>query len=187
MIEMKSSRDFVNRLRRDVEGIKGHIGGFHRRLVATMFVDLVHHTPQWSGNLATQWTIEVHGKTSNPAELAAHRVWSRYASSKNGSLMDRVVAGMPIYQMGDDPAVTTTLNREAGKLAEIKWNSKVAFVNKAPYAQEIEDNPGYIRPENIPASYGRVAMVGYLNYKYKHLGTLKSIFREEMRQFRKSR
>lgn len=153
--------------------IHGQIADTKRRIVKHVLTDLVTNSPQWSGNLASQWYVE-------------------HASSPKGSYKPlpeymTPYAWEPLYdphQMGDNPAVANTLARELPKVASIKWNSSVKIVNYAPYAEDVENNIGpegmdgtqhEIRPENLLPSYGAVAMVGYASMKYNNLRYLRGL------------
>lgn len=133
-----------------------------RNLVSAAFQDVVRLTPQFSGNLASNWKIEVHGVPSSYKRISNYRVrdWRRTPKQ---------------YEMGDDPAVSRS-NKELAKLSTIKWNSRVSIVNNTPYAQEIQDAPGNgikIRPVNLLG--GEVAMANYVRMKYKTMRISKLI------------
>ena len=83
--------------------------------------------------------------------------------------------------MGSDPAVSMTVARELQKIKEIRYNSIVKFVNRMPYAEEVERGVGPsrkpIRDVNRLASYGGVAMIGYLDMKYSAKRMIKKSIR----------
>lgn len=159
MLKVSGTRNLAQRLRKDVAKIKGSIQRTHQNLVRRMFIDLVAHTPQWSGDLASHWAIEFHGKSA-PAPFTAG--------------LGKVVREP--YKMGAEPVVSMTLSRELAKIPEIKYNSIVSFVNKMPYASHVQDGVGpynpkigdyrEIRDEN--KLFGKVAMVAYIDAKYKN-------------------
>ena len=144
--------------------IRGSITDTKRRVVRHVLKDLVTNSPQWSGNLAQQWYVEFHGQKGHYQQIASY-----------GEARTRDEA----YSMGDDPAVSQTLAREYAKIDKIRWNSKIEIVNYAPYASDVEAGVGpdglAIRPENQLASYGGVAMVGYVTMKYNNLRYLKGL------------
>lgn len=123
-------------------------------LYAKMFRNLVASTPQWSGNLASNWRIVVGRERRAEA-------YSELPSKKTAW------GAFGVFAMGDDPAVSSTVAREAPKLADLKWNSVVAFVNVTPYAAEVQAGLGpldeesgerrAIREENLGIA-GRVMM-----------------------------
>ncbi len=169
MIEKRGSRELIARMKKDIEKLKGSITRTHQNLVKTMFIDLVSKTPQWSGELALHWGIEVHGKKAPGAYSVKNPAWQQRER--------RIPQLQEPFQMGAEPAVTMTIARELPKIAEIRYNSIVKFVNNMPYAEAVESGEGPngrpIRPENRLATYGGVAMVQYLDTKYGKLGQLK--------------
>lgn len=148
---------FIKKLRQQEVSLKTKVAIAKRKLIKDVFTDLVSGSPQWSGNLATNWYIEFSG-TKGSYKPDANYKPDDYKSS------DRFI-------VGDDPAVTDTLNRELSKLPHIGWNTDVTIVNYTPYAEEVESGkgPGWkaIRKENL--KYGQIAMVGYVMTKYKSL------------------
>lgn len=173
MLQVKGSRELVAKMRKDIEKVKGTVTATHQNLVKTMFLDLVAHTPQWSGELAMHWGIEVHGSKSPAPYSIKNPAWeAREAANR--------LDPQP-FQMGSDPAVSMTVARELQKIKEIRYNSIVKFVNRMPYAEEVERGVGPfgkpIRDVNRLASYGGVAMVGYLDMKYSAKRMIKKSIR----------
>lgn len=153
--------------------VHGNIAGTKRRIVKAVLTDLVSHSPQWSGNLASNWFVEHTGVPKGRyTELPGYQppaLWE---------------GGGEHFQMGHRDAIDRVLQRELPRVAAIKWNSKVVITNYAGYASDVErgigptDNQGVehaIRPENILARYGAVAMVGYASMKYNNLRYLKNL------------
>lgn len=172
MIVSKGSRELIAALRNDIKEMKMSITKSHQKLVLTMFHDLVRHTPQWSGELALHWGIEVHGKKAPAMGSVRNRGWEQKSRQDFSKLVP--------YQMGDDPAVRTTVMRELPKISEIRYNSIVKFVNNMPYAEDVARGVGPegrpIREVNKLAAYGGVAMINYLDMKYsRHNGVAKVI------------
>ena len=159
MLKVSGTRNLAQRLRKDVAKIKGSIQRTHQNLVRRMFIDLVAHTPQWSGDLASHWAIEFHGKQA-PAAFTAG-LGERFKEP---------------YKMGSEPAIRMTVARELAKIPEIRYNSIVSFVNNMPYTSEVQDGVGpfnpktgdyrEIRDEN--KLFGKVAMVAFIDAKYKN-------------------
>ena len=165
MIVDKGSRELVARMKKDVAKMKTNLEQTHQRLVLSMFRDLVAHTPQWSGELAMHWSIEVHGAKA-PAAYTYVSNLSRGKSYTEGLTVEP-------YRMGADPAVSSTIARELPKIREIKYNSIVKFVNNTPYAYEVEkglDAKGKpLRDVNLTTAIMR----NYLDMKYKNLRVYK--------------
>jgi hypothetical protein len=130
----------------------------YRNLLYNIFHDVVAGTPQHSGNLASNWGIEITGSPS-----VRYREVSGY--------MHTYYSRLAIKKMGDDPAVSSTLDRELPKLDNLRWNTKVTFVNKTPYAQDVQDNKGPnglpIRAVNLDAA-GQVIMLNGIRVKYQN-------------------
>ena len=160
----------VAKMKKDGLRIKESVTEIKQKLVYEVYSDLVNLSPQWSGNLAKQWYIEVSGRKGS------YRRISTYVSPKNSKGPSSVH-----YQRGDDPAVSEAIIRELSKISDIKWNSKVSIINHAPYAADVEAGIGpttakgtlAIRPENL--YYGRVAMSEFVARKYNKLSTLRKI------------
>ena len=140
----------------------------YQNFVRTVFNDIVAHTPQWSGNLATNWRVEVgkahqgHGGDSQISNYKTPAEWTGNSQP---------------YKAGDAPATFEAEDYNDANFDRIKWNSRVSIVNYAPYAAQVEAGIGpknkAIRTENkfsgpfIPA-HG-VAMVAYAEMKYNNL------------------
>ena len=151
---------FKARLKAMMPTIEAEINTKYRKLVRKVFTDLVENSPQWSGNLASNWRIGSGGYT----QIAEYDPQDWYTENP--------------YQMADDPAVAMTLMREVPKLDSIIYKSPVRIFNPTPYAAEVEagEGPGRpIREVNKLAEYGGVAMIGYVNQKYNLLGGKKNI------------
>lgn len=148
----------------------------HRRVVKHVFIDLVTYTPQWSGNLVSNWYITFTG------------VGATYNERDNylpPYMWDPKQDMQEPYQMGADPMVSSTIDRELQKLPRIRYNTVVTIVNKAPYAEDVENNigpmgeydyaPREIREVNLHPNYGKVAMKAYVETKYSNLRYLRKL------------
>lgn len=169
MLEIRGIDKAVQKLRGYARKMEGTAAASYRRFLRQIFTDAVEGSPQWSGNLASQWYIEfgsVKGSYS-PIPEYVEPVHSPYLQDP--------------YQMGDDPAVRETLARELPKLDKIRYNTKVTIKNYAPYASDVEAGDGPngrpIREVNQLAAFGGVAMVGYLELKYSNARRLKGLVR----------
>ena len=160
-VKAKGLDGFIKKLRQKDLIMKGKVTEIKRKLVSDVFTDLVKGSPQWSGNLASNWYIDFHGAKSAYNPIPNYHPTYYQDSDK--------------YQVGMNPAVSDTLNREIPKISQIRWNTNVTIINQTPYAKEVEEGKGpdykKIRPENH--KYGQVAMVGYVMTKYSKLKTLK--------------
>ena len=169
-IKVSGADTFITKLRKDLAGLEYRLNLKYRTLIRHAFTGLVELTPQWSGTLATNWQISTSGSA---AKIYKHTPTNWRKQS-------------PVYQRGDDPAVAMTLMREVQKLDAVTIRSKVVFTNPTPYASKVnmgigpEKSEGIMRPireENMWDVYGGVAMLGYLDVKYKQLGEGRKILR----------
>lgn len=172
MLQTKGTQSLMAKLKKDLQFLPGQLQATHQRLVKDIFTDLVTNTPQYTGNLARNWTIEFTGVPGKPYGESVERRMIRTEGFRayNADTIE-------VYEAGSDPAVSLTLNRELKKIPLIKYNTIVTMRNTTPYAEEVEANYGpdglEIRPENIHPTYGKVAMVGYVEMKYRQLSTLR--------------
>jgi hypothetical protein len=154
-----------------------------KNLVMTVFEDIVIHTPQYSGNLVSNWRVEVGGAFQGASTYRKHPDYTPPGTKWK-----------PIdypYAAGLSPGVSDALEFNAESIDRIRWNSKIRIVNNAPYAAEVEAGMGPPRSDkeqtkfkdgadrkplrsvnlfsgpNIPA-HG-VAMVAYATMKYGSL------------------
>ena len=148
---------------------KQQVTDTYRRIIREIFVDIVEHTPQFTGNLASGWQIVFGSYNVNPTPFITD-------SERAQSFKDYRSGSFDPFQRGDDPAVQATLDRELAKLKDIRYNSLVKFVNPVEYAEEVDQGKGpnlqSIRPENL--YYGKVFMASYAEVKY---GKLKNLVR----------
>lgn len=151
-LEIKGLQAFIKKNEMERLRAKAKITEGVRRVVAGVFRDVVMTTPQYSGNLASNWYI-VFGPWGAPyRELPSYGVTTDHP-----------------YERGNDPAVSETLDRELWKLDNIRWNSKVLIRNSTPYASDVEayrgPNGKPIRPEN--KINGQVIMAELTAMKYQ--------------------
>lgn len=147
----------------------------YRKLIATVFADIVSHTPQFSGNLAQAWEIEFGPHTATGQGKSEGFRKNMFWAYIRGSVEP--------FQRGDSPAVGQALSRELPKLASLRWNSVVRIKNLVPYADEVEQGIGperfiiggnlEIRPENLYRN--QVFMASYAQMKYSNLNNVVKI------------
>lgn len=153
----------MKRVIKNKEKLLTNVTAAKRNLVVAVFTDIVNLTPQFSGNLASNWKIEVAGRQAGYSKIANYRVRDWRKTPKQ-------------YKMGDSPA-TTRAFKELNKVDDIRWNSRVSIVNYTPYAEDIQNatvrgsgnvTDGFtVRPVNT--LNGEVAMVNYARMKYKNM------------------
>lgn len=176
MLEVKGTQALLKKLEKAGVDLKNNLAATHRRLCHDIFVDLVKGTPQFTGNAASNWTIEFTGVSARPYSQTGEK--GEVLAEGPAAYYKRTDP----YSAGMDPTVSETLTRELSKIDKIRYNTKVTFKNTTPYASELEAGTGPsdgrggtydIRKVNELASYGGVAMIGYVDMKYKNLRNLK--------------
>jgi hypothetical protein len=167
-----STKGAIDKLRKQEKRYKMGITVRYQKLVFKMFKDVVEHTPQWSGNLASNWVIEVGSVGEGQG---GYRQLPSYAGVN--------WKGTAAKQAGHSDAVAIAISYAEGsdRIGSIRWNSRVSIANHTPYAAQVEQDKAPdgrdIREENkftIPYvnSYG-IAMAEYLKAKYSAQGFLK--------------
>jgi hypothetical protein len=155
-----------------------------KNFVWTVFRDIVVHTPQWSGNLAANWHVEVGGSSLGTSTYTQK---DKHPPHKGSDFVP--------FRAGSDPAVSMALSRGykvvnsmdtitygfgafTKQVPHVKWNSLIRIVNTTPYAEEVEIGEGpqgedgalairdvnKFHGPNVPA-HG-IAMVEYALMKY---------------------
>lgn len=142
----------------------------YRNIVREIFIDIVAHTPQFTGNLVYGWQIVFGPWQEGLPEMFTPSERKDYRKAYRKDEWEP-------YERGDDPAVGDVLDRELAKLNLLKWNSNVRIVNNVEYAAEVDAGQGPegrpIRPENL--YYGKVFMTSYAEVKYSRLRNLVKI------------
>lgn len=122
-------------------------------LATKVFMSVVEGSPQWSGNLAANWKIELDGAGAGYSPIANYKPLG-WSSSE-------------VYEMGHPTAIGHA-TPELQNLSKVRWNSRIGVSNSTPYASEVEAGQGpeghMIRPENY--HYGQIAMVAYAMTKF---------------------
>jgi hypothetical protein len=115
---------FVKKTKKQQAQIKQGAGSFVRNKVKVILKDLVLNTPQWSGNTAASWRVDLNYK---PAVEGLTRLaldnWQEFS-------------GEPSFK-GEEEAWVAALAINQGHLAAIKYNSVIRIVNNAPYAEDL--------------------------------------------------
>ena len=152
------------------------------RKLKIIFTDVVKSTPQWSGNYASNWQVNIGWKSGGYHEIEEYlrpMVWEKEHMN------------YPHYYRGRDPAVEDTILREFSVLPTETYmyfwsqpKAKHAFTisNATPYAADVElqkgpidlkgpnkGEPKPIRKVNLDY-YGGVAIKATIEMRYKNLG-----------------
>lgn len=137
----------MSRLRKAVDT---NLNAQFKEKVEERFLTLVQVSPQWSGDLASNWQISLDG--------SAH--YSPTFKQQDWHKAQKV-------HMGDPAAVDYAL--AAAKLVEYTWKQKIYFANATPltFGEKTVTGSGVtrvVRPENLID--GRVAMISYVRARY---------------------
>lgn len=140
--------------------VKASATEYVRRQAMIVLKEAVRVSPQFSGDYAYNWKLEVNrqeGSYDNKFKPPDYN-W------KTVPLADR-------KQAGDLAAIQGALeySRDA-VLPLIKWNSIIRLVNYSPTAEIINSGQVRLRPENL--IYAPDGVVAHLNMKFKYLGKL---------------
>jgi hypothetical protein len=112
---------FVTKTKKQQAQIKQGAENFVRNKVKAVLKDLVLEAPQWSGNTAASWRIDLNYMPAVDYILP-EADW-------------RTVN--PIRFRGGEEAWTLALAANRQHLAAIKYNSIIRIINKAPYADDL--------------------------------------------------
>lgn len=154
MLKVDGLRRFQMSIQAQKARAEGKVTVKYKEFVSKVFADLVVHTPQWSGHLASNWNVLL---TNEP--MPAVNTWYKKDSTGSGSKFEYRPAAI-----GDGEAVHAAIDRANAQLEKIRWNTKVTFANPVEYADEVEQNPGALRPANLVM--GKDVMVNYITSKY---------------------
>lgn len=169
MIHITGIEQTIKKLRNAAERHELTVTRAYQNFIRTVFTDIVQHTPQWSGNLASNWRIEVGRYWQGRVRYDQLSTYKNDGSYK--SINEPFSAGL-------NPAVDDALLEAEYSIQNIKWNSRIRIVNYTPYAEDVEvglppeDSGGFrdknlFHGPNVPA-HG-IAMVAYAEMKYQKL------------------
>lgn len=118
-----------------------------------IYLDALRVSPQWSGNYAYNWAIDINKQPSAYSKAFKEKDWAQLARDRK------------VKYAGHPDAINAAMTAERDTIELIKWNSDVRLVNHAPVAELIESGKVNLRPENlVPGGEGVMA---YLKAKYK--------------------
>jgi hypothetical protein len=131
-------------LEREVAKMHAYTDSGYRDAVREVFSVIVKGTPQYTGTLAEHWFVSTEEPTSG-----------RYPGPPERSKFG------PIYQMGDEPAVTLALSVAYPVIDHVKFDQTVYVYNMMEYMEPVQEGIGpnglSIRPENTVG--GQVLML----------------------------
>ena len=157
---------FQAALRKELARVNLEIATAYRKWALVIHADIVRLTPQWGGNLAANWYIDVGAPSSSAQDLGDPSV-RNYKEPRS-------TTSQPPYARGMDPAVGISLAR-AKQLALPSLHDRLFIHNPVEYAEavELDVGPRPIRAINrVPrAQTGKVAMVYHAYLKYSLTGS----------------
>lgn len=121
-----------------------------RYWVGVIFEDIVTLTPQWSGNLASNWYVGVDALSASESTIP-----------EKSSMWPLDLYAAPNVR-GDLDAVDISLERLSAE--KFDWLDTVYIYNPTEIAPEVEAESIYIRPENKVD--GRVHMIAHAAFYY---------------------
>jgi hypothetical protein len=157
---------FIAELRLQHAGVLNAVRYRYAQWVLAIHTDIVKLTPQWGGNLAANWYLDINGVSSGEQDLGDPTVRAPGSSP---------TVGKAPYSRGRDPAVAISLARQKGFWVD--YFDRVFIHNPVEYADEVEAGIGPggrdIRAINrVPrSSTGKVAMVYHAYVKYSMTGS----------------
>lgn len=124
------------------------------RWTKMVYSEMVHTTPQWTGDLASAWNYSINS------------IDTSYTPIPNKVENDKFWSAADVYQRGMSPATDTALAKAAGQ--HPTWRDVVYLSNPAPIASDVENLRVLIRPINLID--GRVGMIQYYVDKFNRGG-----------------
>lgn len=153
MLQISGVNRYVTKTAKQKAQVKRGAENLVKRMARTVLKDLVLNAPQWSGETASSWRIDLNYRSASESRGSSLKVedWTS-------------VLPNPSYK-GDSEAWVDALAANTDALKAIKYNSKVRLVNISPYAVELAtgDSSGLRRGNFIP---GDVMAINYVTAKY---------------------
>jgi hypothetical protein len=156
---------FIKALEAEQDRVMGLVAFAYREWVLMIHTDIVRLTPQWGGNLAANWYLDINSPSSTAQELGDYAVREPTGQT----------VGVAPYSRGMDPAVHISLGRQKNYWP--RFFDRTFIHNPVEYADEVEKGIGPggrdIRAINrVPrSSTGKVAMVYHAFVKYSMSGS----------------
>lgn len=152
---------FSAKTARQRQQIKTKAAVFIRQKALLVLKDAIKVSPQWSGNFAANWWVEVKGQQGAYTPKFKVNPWQSLQASKG-------VKGR-MKQQGDPEALQYVMGLDPAEyLNNIQWNSVLRLVNYAPVADAIENREIPLRPVNTQV-IGSQGVVAFLKTKYSFI------------------
>lgn len=149
----------VNKFREKTEKQKARItqgaANYVRSVTKSILKDLVLNTPQWSGNTASNWAIQLnYGQNPSQIDRPVEYDWKDLINNAKFK--------------GDKAALAAAITNNAAALKSIRYNSIIKIVNLGNYADELATGSELdlkLRKGNFIK--GDVMAIKYVTAKYK--------------------
>lgn len=160
---------YVAWLRAESRHIQMQVRNIFRNWALTIHEDITRLTPQWSGNLAANWVVELNTMSRTAQYIVGPAGDQPYRPGGRGE-------DGPIFSRGMEPAVSISLQR-AATFRMPALSDTIYIHNPVEYAQEVEDDttePPIRAINRLPRTEaGKVAMVHHAAVKFNRpLGSL---------------
>ena len=141
---------FLQALEREQISFNTQVSAKYRQWVRIIFNDIVELTPQWSGNLASNWNISLSsGQLDEQTISRKAHMWP-------------LPPFVEPFQRGDSPAVDISKARFDDVM--FGYSDQVYIYNPSEIANAVENQSIYIRGVNLLD--GRVAMIAHAQAFY---------------------
>lgn len=161
-LDVSGVEAYATWLEGEVSRIKLEFRQFLRSWALHVHADITSLTPQWSGNLAANWALDVGSVTTAATYFVGPAEDQPYRSGGRGGLG-------PMYSRGMQPAVGMSLQR-AGQARLPALNETLYIHNPVAYAMKVETDttvPAVRAINRLPRTEaGKIAMVYHAYVKY---------------------
>lgn len=149
---------FLAELEAEQRSMNRYINEQYKRLVEIVFSDILHGTPQWSGNLAANWFIGINSQNQNEETIPEKAIYWPHPPQEPFDRLD------PNYR---------ALEVSEARLKDVpvfSYLDDIYIYNPAYPATEADAHTIYIRPVNTLNQ--AVMMTAWAGLKYEILNPL---------------
>lgn len=155
MLALRGSEALKAKLARLQARVEGKAEDRLRERATAVLEELTLNTPQWSGDTASSWVVNITG--------------SYVKSYSNRKVTPWNQIGTPFFR-GDKEAYYHANRESLDALINLKWNSKISIINTSPTAGRLDSGKileSGLRPGNyIP---GDVLAMTHTQFKFQFL------------------
>ena len=146
---------YVKWLEAEALRLRFEVRQIYRKWAISIHAEIAELTPQWSGNLAANWAIDIGGATTEA---------TYYTGPSYDQPIEEGTRGAPWFSRGMEPAVGISLAR--GKALNLPALSDSIYIhNPVAYADSVEtdtNRPSIRAINRVPrTTTGKIAMVAY--------------------------